>query len=395
MLTVDEALRAVLERVGPLPPRSRPPVEALGCVLAEDVTADLDLPPFDKALVDGFAVRAADLHGDDPWLTIGEEITAGRTPTRPLGPREAAAIMTGAPLPPGADAVVMIEQTQCREGGVLVEVETVRSGQNRLVRGREMRAGEIVLRRGVRLNAARLGLLASVGRTEVTVVPRPRVAIVPTGDELVEPDQVPGPGQIRNSNAVMLQALATGVQRRRRGAADRPRRSGASGRGARARAGRRRALDHRRGLGRQARPCPRRCSSGWACRASSTRSGSSPASPSGSASARAGRGPPAPRLRPARQPGQRPRRLPPLRPTRPRGPRGAARVSDSRSPHIAWSSRFPRRATAPPTTPRPDRDRRRPGHRAARLGRIGRPPHRRPSRRIRHLSGRRPHLRRG
>src|SRR4051812_7360335 len=109
MLTVEEALAAVMERVGPLPPRSRPTVEAVGCVLAEDVAADLDLPPFDKALVDGFAVRSEDLQGEERWLTIGEEITAGRTPARPLGPREAAAIMTGAPLPPGADAVVMIE----------------------------------------------------------------------------------------------------------------------------------------------------------------------------------------------------------------------------------------------------------------------------------------------
>jgi molybdopterin molybdotransferase len=209
MLTVDEALDAVLGRCTPLPARPRPLVAALGCVLAEDVTADLDLPPFDKALVDGYALRSGDLgDGGDRRLTIGEEITAGRTPTRPLGPREAAAIMTGAPLPPGADAVVMIEQTRRSGDVVVIDDPSVTPGKFRLERGRELRAGDVVVRRGERLNAPRLGVLASVGRTAVEVVPPPRVAVVPTGDELVEPDRVPGPGQIRNSNAVMLQALA-------------------------------------------------------------------------------------------------------------------------------------------------------------------------------------------
>jgi molybdopterin molybdotransferase len=208
MLTVEEAFRLVMERSSPLPPARRVLGEALGCLLAEDVIADLDSPPFDKALVDGYAVRSADLLGEDRWLQLGEEITAGRTPTRPLGPREAAAIMTGAPLPPEADAVVMIERTRREGDRVLIDDAAVAPGWNRLRRGREMEAGEVVLRRGERLNPARLGLLASVGRSEVAVIPRPRVAVVPTGDELVEPDRVPGPGQIRNSNVVMLRALA-------------------------------------------------------------------------------------------------------------------------------------------------------------------------------------------
>jgi molybdopterin molybdotransferase len=216
MLTIDEALRAVLGRCAPLPAQVRPLVATLGCVLAEDVTADLDLPPFDKALVDGYALRSADLGagGDDRRLTVVEEITAGRMPTRALGPREASAIMTGAPLPPGADAVVMIEQTRRSGDVVVVDDPAVTPGKFRLRRGREMRAGEVVLRRGERLNAPRLGLLASVGRTEARVIPPPRVVVVPTGDELVEPDRVPGPGQIRNSNALMLRtmALAAGAE---------------------------------------------------------------------------------------------------------------------------------------------------------------------------------------
>src|SRR3712207_546265 len=112
MLTVDEALKTVLDRAGPLAPRRLSLRDALGCVLAEEVIAEGDLPPFDKALVDGYAVRAADLGGLGTALRLGEEIPAGRTPSRPLAPGEAALIMTGAPLPPGADAVVMIEQTR-------------------------------------------------------------------------------------------------------------------------------------------------------------------------------------------------------------------------------------------------------------------------------------------
>jgi molybdopterin molybdotransferase len=206
--TPEAALDDVIAAAIPSKPERIPLSQAVGCALAEDVVADLDLPPFDKALMDGYAVRSSDLAGSDRRLRIGETITAGRIPTRPLGPREAAIITTGAPLPPGGDCVVMHERTRTVEGDVLIEQAEVRPGQNRLARGREMQAGETVVIRGSRLTPARIGLLASVGRAEVSAIPRPSVAVLPTGDELVAIDRVPGPGQIRNSNSVMLQVCA-------------------------------------------------------------------------------------------------------------------------------------------------------------------------------------------
>src|SRR5262245_33160271 len=150
MLTIDEALRAVLDEARPLPPRPEPLGRALGCVLAEDVAADIDLPPFDKALVDGYAVRTEDLRGSDRRLRLGESVMAGQTPTRPMAPGEAALVMTGAPLPTGCDAVVMHERTRPGdgEGDVRIDEPEVRPGQNILPRGREMRAGDVVLSAG-------------------------------------------------------------------------------------------------------------------------------------------------------------------------------------------------------------------------------------------------------
>jgi molybdopterin molybdotransferase len=209
MLSVAEALRAVLDHAQALPPRRVPLADALGGVLAESVAADRDLPPFDKALLDGFAVRSADLEGLGPFdLAVIEEITAGRVPTRAIGPGQCAAIMTGAPMPDGADAVVMVEDsTRAGDRVALSPRKPVTPNSGRLTRGREMREGETLLGPGDRLDPVRLGLLASVGWATPQVVPRPVVSIVSTGDEIVPPDQTPGPGQIRNSNATMLDAL--------------------------------------------------------------------------------------------------------------------------------------------------------------------------------------------
>jgi molybdopterin molybdotransferase len=208
MHSVADAHRLVLKHARPLPPEDTPLTPAvLGRVLAEDVLSDLDVPPFDKALMDGYAVRAADVPAGGAHLAVIEEVTAGQVPQRPLGPGQATRIMTGAPLPPGADAVVMVERT--RLAGSRVEVDgPAQAGQNVLARAREMRCGEPVLAAGHVLRPQELGLLATVGRTSARLHRAPEVAILSTGDEVVEADSVPGAGQIRNSNGPMLQAQA-------------------------------------------------------------------------------------------------------------------------------------------------------------------------------------------
>jgi molybdopterin molybdotransferase len=210
MHSVEEAQTTILECLRPLPPQPTPlTTEALGRVLAEDVVSDLDLPPHDKAMMDGYAVRSADLSTGRATLTIVEEVTAGRMPRRSLGPGEAARIMTGAPVPDGANAVVMVEHTQLLDPSrVAIDDRPPSPGQHVMPRGREMRAGEVVLSAGAVLLPAAFGLLATVGRTAVKAVPGPRVAVLATGDELVEAGTVPRSAQIRNSNGPMLVAMS-------------------------------------------------------------------------------------------------------------------------------------------------------------------------------------------
>jgi molybdopterin molybdotransferase len=209
MLSVLEARRTILAHAAPLPAEALPlGPGSLGRVLAEDVACDADAPPFDKAMMDGYAVRSADLAAGKAQLRVVDEVRAGQTPRVAVGPGEATRIMTGAPMPEGADAVVVVERTRVVGGRVEVDDRPPRAGQHILRRGAEMRQGEVVVPAGAVLRPQELGVLAAVGRTAALQAAWPRVAVLATGDELVEAGQTPGPGQIRNSNGPMLLALA-------------------------------------------------------------------------------------------------------------------------------------------------------------------------------------------
>ncbi len=215
MLEVGAALRTVLDHARPLAALSATP--ALGRVLGEDLSADLDSPPFAKALMDGYAVRSADLTAGEGTFTVLEEVAAGSLPTRLVTAGNATRIYTGAKLPDGADAVVKQELAVVSpDGRVTLTDPTAKPGRNVMDRGREMRAGEVVLPKGTVLTPAALGLCATIGRATPLQVPPAVVAVVTTGDELVEADITPTGGQIRNSNGPMLAGLvarAGGVPR--------------------------------------------------------------------------------------------------------------------------------------------------------------------------------------
>jgi molybdopterin molybdotransferase len=207
MLSVSEALTCVLERAKTLPPLEAAISDIpLGQTLAEDVSSDVDSPPFTKAMMDGYAVRASDVTAVPAVLQVVEEVGAGQVPAKPVGKGEATRIMTGAPIPDGADAVVMIERTETVSPSQVRILAAAKPQQHILARGSEMKSGEVVLRRGARLGPQEFGLLATVGKVSTTIYLKPRVAILTTGNEVVEPPARPGPGQIRNSNGPMLMA---------------------------------------------------------------------------------------------------------------------------------------------------------------------------------------------
>jgi molybdopterin molybdotransferase len=207
MQSITEALSKVLATTGRMTPVRVPLADALGLVLADDVASDIDSPPHDKATVDGYAVVAADLADGIAELSILEEVTAGAVPTLAVSPGHCTRIMTGAPVPAGADTVVMVERSELLPGGGRVRIaERVKPRQNIMTRGESLRCGEVVLESGHEVRAAEIGLLAEVGRCDVSVFPQPCVALLSTGNELVEADERPGTGQIRNSNGPMLAA---------------------------------------------------------------------------------------------------------------------------------------------------------------------------------------------
>jgi len=207
MIPYEEARRAVVDTGWVMPAITVPLADALGSVLACDVQSDVDMPPFNKSSMDGYACRAEDAAGP---LQVLEHIAAGRVPTRPITPGTCSKIMTGAPVPEGADCVLIVEE-MAEVGGGMVRFTGSEVKRNICPAGEDVRRGDTVLRAGTLLRAQHLPILASAGCANPSVHARPKVAILATGDELAPPDATPGPGQIRNSNSVQLTALARGA----------------------------------------------------------------------------------------------------------------------------------------------------------------------------------------
>jgi molybdopterin molybdotransferase len=208
MIPLDDAIAHVLAGCRPLPPARMPASEAVGCVLAADVVATEPVPPFANTAMDGYALRAADVAAVPVTLPVVAEVAAGHPAPRPLQAGEAMRIFTGAPLPEGADAVVMVERTERRDGGKAVEIQvSVDPGNHVRAVGEDLHAGQRVFGAGDEITPARLGVLASLGIDEVEAHPRPRVGVMSTGDELVVGPGPLQPGQIRDSNRPALLAL--------------------------------------------------------------------------------------------------------------------------------------------------------------------------------------------
>lgn len=213
LLTVDEALAAILAPLAPLAAEEVDIAAAgnhiLGRVLAADIVARLNKPDRDISAMDGYAVRAADVQNAPVSLAIIEEIPAGRLPAKTLGPGQAARIFTGAALPEGADAIVLQEDT-VRQGDTVTVREAARPGRHVRVKGLDFTAGQAVLRAGAWIGAGQISVIAAANVGRVAVRRRPRVGLLASGDELVPPGAPCGPGQVVSSNTLMLAALLAG-----------------------------------------------------------------------------------------------------------------------------------------------------------------------------------------
>jgi molybdopterin molybdotransferase len=204
MLSVEEALAQILSRVRPLATERVDLLAALGRVLAEPVRSTRVIPPWPNSSMDGYAVRSTDTRAGAALTVVGR-VAAGALPDRTLGPGEAMRIFTGAPLPDGADAVIPQEEVEAREPRVTLRGATQRGAYVRPA-GEDVRIGDLVLEAGTVLGPPEIGLLATLGRSQVEVSRRPRVAVLSTGSELADLGTEPGPAQIPNANSYSLMA---------------------------------------------------------------------------------------------------------------------------------------------------------------------------------------------
>lgn len=209
MIPVSEAIKIVTQQTSVLDSESVELTNALGRYLAEDIVADSDLPPFDRSQMDGYALRAADVENSPARLKIVGESAAGAGWHNELHPGEAVRIMTGGPVPRGADSVQQVELTNEPDSSGAVEIlKPVNLGRSIVKRGSEIKSGERVLQRGEQINAAMMAVLASFGYATVRVGKRPRVAVLATGSELVSVEEKPGQDQIRDSNNYSIETYA-------------------------------------------------------------------------------------------------------------------------------------------------------------------------------------------
>lgn len=217
LIAVEEALQTILARIAPVETELVPLTKSFNRVLAEPIVSSINVPPFANSAMDGYAVIAADTQGAGRQhpilLKVVDNIPAGATATTPLAPKTAARIMTGAPIPQGANAVVRFEETSehIKTAGLAADevmiYQPVAEGDNVRLAGEDIKAGQVVLEAGHRLRPQDTGVLAAIGQATVPVHRRPRVAILATGDELVDIDQPIEPGKIRNSNEYVQAAL--------------------------------------------------------------------------------------------------------------------------------------------------------------------------------------------
>ena len=214
MIDVQQAVQLIRQASQPLETESIAVVDALGRVTAGPVCADLDAPPFDKSMMDGFAVAAADITAANTNFAVIDSLAAGQTPGQALRPGTAIQIMTGATLPPRADAVVMLEDASFDAAAktVTIRATSVRPGQNILRQGSVFRRGNQLFAAGHRILAHDVGLLAEAGASPLIVRRIPSVAVIATGNEICDPEEMPGPGKIRNSNGPLLVNLVRAQQ---------------------------------------------------------------------------------------------------------------------------------------------------------------------------------------